>query len=52
MTPLAAVFMALSWTLVLGLAIWSWRRVLRVSEARRNSTTADQQDDRLDEIEW
>jgi len=29
MTPGAIVFMALSWTFVLGLTIWSFWRVLR-----------------------
>jgi hypothetical protein len=37
MTPPAAVLMALSWSLVLGLAFWSWWRVLSASESRRQA---------------
>jgi hypothetical protein len=41
MTPLALVFMALSWSLVLGLAVWSFRRVLQATERRRCAADAD-----------
>lgn len=34
MTPLAAVVMGVSWSLVLGLTAWSFRRVLRASRDR------------------
>lgn len=34
MSPLSIAFMALSWTLVLGLTTWSFSRVLRAQRRR------------------
>lgn len=36
MTPLAVLFLVLSWGFVLGLTFWAFRRVLTVSEQRRS----------------
>ena len=35
MTPLAIAFMAASWSFVLGLAAWSFHRVIRSRSARK-----------------
>lgn len=40
MTPLALTFLVLSWSGVLGLAAWSFHRVLR-ADARRRSRERD-----------
>jgi hypothetical protein len=38
MTSAAIIFMALSWTFVLGLTVWSFARVLRRSDATSSQT--------------
>ena len=38
MTPLALVFMISSWTLVLGLTGWAFKRVLAADQRRRRRT--------------
>ena len=40
MTPGAMLFMALSWTLVLGLTFWSFRRVLGARDRREREEPA------------
>ena len=40
MTTLALLFMAASWSFVLGLTVWSFRRVLRSRSGARNRPQA------------
>ena len=46
MTPLAVVFMALSWSAVLGLTVWAYTKVLGAQERRTGEEDGREQSER------